>query len=656
VGSAILALATIPATVVHGATWYLNINNTGGNHSGESWLNSFRTWSEATTLNEDLVFGDTILVADGTYYTDHEIVNGQIVVGIDRNATHVWPYRIKVECGYAGDGPDPTAYDPDVYVVTFSGELGDPTNTDNAQSIMKAGENPYDPFDPQVGDPNNWDWEHRFSGATFRGVYADNVNSGLGALFIDNPSNYHPEFYSFPRVDNCRFEFNRSVLDAGQGGGAALKVREVGGNPLSLADHCMFWQCDFVDNESIAAGGAVVVVTGSTHTRCSFVACRFEDNHSTGTGAHEGCGGAIQLTQLGTFQFGTSETEIVNCVFRDNSATIGGGALAIKEHEDLYPTTIRVVNSLFVGNSTTMVPEPPAPNSAGGGAIYNSGGEFTLASCTLTGNTSAQDGGAWYESTGEGEMEHHNVILVNSIVHGNTDGAGAASNQIHIPNPNTHVDSFTIDHCLIEGGVTGITGGYPVIYTNNLPGTADPLFVDPDNGLYAILAASPCVDAGINASVPCDRFDLDLDDADCAPANIEPVPYDIRGVTTEYLTARIVDGDEDTVAIVDIGAYEMQSPCAADVDGDGTVRFDDILLILNAWGPCPSPPLECPGDIDGNTIVGFSDLLIVLNTWGPCGAPFGQAPESIADCLEKYGNDINKLTKCIEAMILANTP
>jgi hypothetical protein len=54
--------------------------------------------------------------------------------------------------------------------------------------------------------------------------------------------------------------------------------------------------------------------------------------------------------------------------------------------------------------------------------------------------------------------------------------------------------------------------------------------------------------------------------------------------------------------------------CLGDVDGSGTVDFDDVLRILSAWGPCES----CPEDLNGDDMVGFDDLLIALSAWGPC--------------------------------------
>lgn len=55
-------------------------------------------------------------------------------------------------------------------------------------------------------------------------------------------------------------------------------------------------------------------------------------------------------------------------------------------------------------------------------------------------------------------------------------------------------------------------------------------------------------------------------------------------------------------------------PCPEDLDGNGTVDFNDVLQLLAAWGPCPG----CPEDIDTSGTVDFNDLLALLATWGDC--------------------------------------
>ncbi len=63
---------------------------------------------------------------------------------------------------------------------------------------------------------------------------------------------------------------------------------------------------------------------------------------------------------------------------------------------------------------------------------------------------------------------------------------------------------------------------------------------------------------------------------------------------------------------------EVSPTCDGDVDGDNDVDFDDLLAVLEAWGPYEDCPPFIPADIDEDCEVGFSDLLIVLAAWGPC--------------------------------------
>ncbi|MBG81000.1 MAG: hypothetical protein CMJ39_09865 [Phycisphaerae bacterium] len=53
--------------------------------------------------------------------------------------------------------------------------------------------------------------------------------------------------------------------------------------------------------------------------------------------------------------------------------------------------------------------------------------------------------------------------------------------------------------------------------------------------------------------------------------------------------------------------------CLADVDGDGQVAVNDVLLVIAQWGQ-PGPLADV--DLDGT--VGVNDVLMVLNGWGAC--------------------------------------
>jgi hypothetical protein len=54
-----------------------------------------------------------------------------------------------------------------------------------------------------------------------------------------------------------------------------------------------------------------------------------------------------------------------------------------------------------------------------------------------------------------------------------------------------------------------------------------------------------------------------------------------------------------------------------DLNGDGVVDVDDLLIVLSAWGPCPDPPDPCLGDLTGDGVVDVNDLLALIAAWGP---------------------------------------
>ena len=43
-------------------------------------------------------------------------------------------------------------------------------------------------------------------------------------------------------------------------------------------------------------------------------------------------------------------------------------------------------------------------------------------------------------------------------------------------------------------------------------------------------------------------------------------------------------------------------------------KVADLLILIGAWGPCPS----CDADLDGDGEVKVADLLLLIGAWGPC--------------------------------------
>jgi hypothetical protein len=154
-----------------------------------------------------------------------------------------------------------------------------------------------------------------------------------------------------------------------------------------------------------------------------------------------------------------------------------------------------LVINCIIGNNTSI---------NGGAGINNDDASSTFINCTITGN--AGPGGGLHSGD-----THSSVTAVNCIIWGNTPEVSVNSGC-----------SLTITYSDIGGGYDG---------TGNI--NADPLFISESD--FHLQNGSPCIDAGNNSAVP-SWLTTDLDG-----------------------NPRIIDGNNDGTAAVDMGAYEYQS-------------------------------------------------------------------------------------------------
>jgi len=209
----------------------------------------------------------------------------------------------------------------------------------------------------------------------------------------------------------------------------------------------------------------------------------------------------------------------------------------------------------------------------------------------FVGNMITGNRGAWAVSiVSESASE---VRLSNNIVRSNS------SNRLSL---SAALGTVHVVYCNIQDGLSSVSG--EVIFG---PGNmdADPLFVDPGHwdgdtfvlGDYHLLPGSPCIDAGTN----------DIDHP--YTTKIETFPdTDIAGLP------RIIDGNLDGIATVDIGAYEH---LPGDVNYDGRVNILDLITVRASLGQDPSSsPAARKADANADGRVNIEDLIMVRGRLG----------------------------------------
>ena len=555
-GLGVVALAVALALVTpwgqdsvsaNGTIHYVDADATTGGNNGSSWADAFLELQDAL---DAAVSGDQIWVAEGTYkptaehggtgdrYKSFQMKNGVAIYG----------------------GFDPTVGDIawedrdwEANPTILSGDLNGDDGPDFANSSENSYHVFYHPSDTGMNDTAILD------GFTITGGSANgaDIHSYGGGMYNDRSS---------PTVNNCIFSHN----SAGNGHGGGMynangsspaltdctfagnsSVGNFGGGMANSSSSPTLVNCAFVDNSAYGDGGGMANFYSSpTLTNCTFARnsaaffngggmynlyssptltnCAFEGNwvyFGSGGGMYNvyssptlaDCTFEGNSADYGGGMYNNSSLPtLTHCIFLENSALDSGGGMWNSNGSSAVLTDCNfssnsadygggmnnsasspvLTNCIFAGNSA---------NAGNGGGMYNwDSSSPVLTNCTFSGNSAGSDGG--------GVFNHFNssAALTNSILWGNSPNQ--ISNDSSTP---------VVTYCDVQGGYSG---------EGNID--EDPLFVDAADGDYHLGPDSPCIDVGNNDAPELPGLDFER----------EP---------------RILDGDDDGIAIVDMGVDEV---------------------------------------------------------------------------------------------------
>ncbi len=201
---------------------------------------------------------------------------------------------------------------------------------------------------------------------------------------------------------------------------------------------------------------------------------------------------------------------IIDSTFSNNVARNGGGL-----HNE---GTATATSSTFSGNSII------AGSNRRGGAVFQQSGSLTVEASTITNNTADDEAGGIYVNSGT-------ATLLNTVVAGNSSTSTA---DVDVSGSFVSLGNNLIGDI---GSATGLVDGVNDDQVGDSAGSGaiDPLLgALQDNGgttlTHAPMAGSPLIDAGSNTQArPKDQRDL----------------------------RRILDGDDNLTAVVDIGSVEF---------------------------------------------------------------------------------------------------
>ncbi|MBC8202907.1 MAG: hypothetical protein H8E91_03670 [Planctomycetes bacterium] len=274
-----------------------------------------------------------------------------------------------------------------------------------------------------------------------------------------------------------------------------------------------------------------------------------------------------------------------DCIISNNTAPVYtsefgtlpgyGGGIAVIDYAD-----ITLNNCLIMGNTADVL-NGETEQSKGGGvyaAIYS---KVTITNCEITYNTASTGGGLCLDGINNYpsmSIIDHTYIANNEAVHSQGKGGGGLmcySNALDL-----------ISHCTIEYN-TATRGGGIRCHTKGAEPTIARCFIEHNTATETLAAGGLQSDGGTKIGA----MPVLEDNTFCE--NIHVATW-----------GNYVDAG---------GNIFNESCCNSDVNGDGYIGVDDILVLVSLWESD-----DAQADINNDGIVGTDDLLQLIADWGPC--------------------------------------
>ena len=372
-------------------------------------------------------------------------------------------------------------------------------------------------------------------------MYNDHSNPIVAdSNFITNSARYGGGMYNFGAAPNPSFRHPK-LINCSFSNNAASSY---GGGICNFESSPTINNCELSGNSARHYGGAMYNNESSSPILDN---CTFSINTAN-------YGGAIYCME-------PSRAALANCTVTGNSAQFNGGGILGSRGP---------VSNCTIANNTADV----------GGGLYECYGPIT--NCIILGNSATLRGGALHSCNGPiisctiadnsaGALSLCSGAIVNCIIW-NDDPCNSTENSI------LFASSVPLYSC-VQGGSDGI-GCI----------SADPHFVNSENGDYHLLPNSPCKDAG-NFYYCMNLPSTDRDGATrMAGGQIDMGCYETGGTP---------DIDGDWLDATQESLYGT-NPNRPDTDGDGLVDGVEILAGMNPLDKEPSRIWQVP--VDAHTI------------------------------------------------------